>query len=269
MTWDQWRRDNQEAWDQRVPVHLRSRFYDLPSFLAGRCTLPAFDRQLLGPLQDRRVAHLQCHFGQDTLSLARRGADVTGLDLSGAAIDAARDLARQVGLPARFVQGDVLEAAQRLEPPYELVYTSWGVLGWLPDLRPWARQVFELLEPGGALVLVEFHPFVWLYDGQFDGPLRHPWFNRGVISEVVSGTYAEPGADLQLQEHGWNHPLADILGSLLEAGLQLTTFREYDALPYDLFPDFERGPDGLFHPRRHRGALPLAFGLRAQRPFDR
>ncbi|MEE2971842.1 MAG: methyltransferase domain-containing protein, partial [Planctomycetota bacterium] len=153
------RNANLACWDERVAIHLRSDFYDVPAFLSGRSTLREFETEEVGPVADRSLLHLQCHFGLDTLSWARLGARVTGLDFSPAAVAAARDLARQADIPASFVQGDVLQADRILgDRRFDIVYTGLGALCWLDDLRTWSDVASKLVRPGGFLYLAEFHP---------------------------------------------------------------------------------------------------------------
>ena len=149
---------NKRMWDERVPIHVAGDFYDVPGWLAGRCSLRSFEADELGSVQGKQLVHLQCHFGMDTLSWARRGARVTGLDFSAPAIEAARKLARDASLDARFVCAYVFDAPAALGQRYDVVYTGIGALIWLHDLRRWAGVVRDLLAPGGCLYLVECHP---------------------------------------------------------------------------------------------------------------
>ncbi len=266
MDWSTIFRDNEAAWDAKTPVHVASRFYDVPGFLAGASTLNAVERERLGDVRGRSLLHLQCHFGLDTLSLARLGARVTGVDLSGAAIEAARRLAVEAKLGARFVKCNVYETRAHLAETFDLVFTSYGVLGWLPDLRPWAKVVAESLAPGGRFVLVEFHPWVWMSQVGPDLSIRYPYFNRGVISEDAESTYADRSVKLRLREHGFNHPIADVVNALVGAGLRLDRLDELDGSPFDVFPGMVRGEDGLFRFAAAPGMAPLLLAVEASRP---
>lgn len=257
---------NRRAWDQRARLHRHSAFYDAESVLAGQCTLHAPELALLPELQGLRVAHLQCHFGLDSLSLARRGAEVVGLDFSPVAVELAQELAAEaagLAVAPRFVCADVYAASQAIVGPCDLVFTSYGVLGWLDDLDRWAGQVSALLKPGGALVMAEFHPVVWLFDDDFGG-IVHPW-SGGPIREEESGSYGAPDADQTLASVGWNHGTADVLGALLRAGLSLEAYTEHRWSPFPCF----RGTEELA-PGRHRIArlgdtIPMVYALRARK----
>ncbi len=255
---------NRRSWDVRARLHLDSAFYDVDAVRGGACTLHPPELALLPPLAGLRVAHLQCHFGLDTLSLARRGAQATGLDFSPVAVDQARQLAAALGLGARFVCADVRGAAAALGGGHDLVFTSYGVLGWLDDLALWAAQVAGLLRPGGALVMAEFHPVVWLFDDAFTR-IAWPW-SGGPIRETQTGSYGDPEAPETLESVGWNHGTADVLGALLGAGLTLEAYTEHRWSPFPCFAGTEE-----FAPGRHRIAalgdtIPMVYALRARRP---
>lgn len=227
---------NRRSWNARTPYHMASAFYDMEGFRRGVSSLNEVELGLLGDLRGQSLLHLQCHFGQDTLSLARLGADVTGVDLSDVAIAEARKLSAELALPAKFVCCDVYDLAQHLEGQFDIVFTSYGAIGWLPDLTRWAQLIRRFLKPGGRLILVEFHPMVWMFDDRFQ-QIQNSYFNLGPIFETSTGTYAEPTAPFEHHDVGWNHPISEVLGSLLAAGLTVRHFQEYDYSPYACFPN--------------------------------
>jgi SAM-dependent methyltransferase len=253
---------NQELWDSRVAAHLSSKFYDMDGFRAGRCSLQALDRELMGPVEGLSLLHLQCHFGQDTLSWARRGALVSGVDLSERAVQTAIELAAELGIPARFHAANVLE--YQPDRSYDRVYTSYGVLGWLPDLKPWARLVASALKPGGRFVLVEFHPLLLMHCFS-SGELRYEYFHQGSF-ETVKGSYADIEDQTERGEYFWSHSLADVIGSLLEQGLRLEQFQEIDWSPYACFENMAEQAPGqyVFSPGKVR--LPHLFALSLLKP---
>lgn len=253
---------NAALWDAKTRHHVQSDFYDVPGFLAGAQTLKSIELDLLGDVRGKSVVHLQCHFGQDTLSLARMGALVTGLDFSEVAIGEARVLAAQLDLAARFVQGDVYDAPALLQEQFDIVFTSYGTIGWLPDVGRWARVVADCMKPGGTFVFAEFHPAVWMFDDEFTH-IQHSYFNREVIIENESGTYADTAADIHLPSVSWNHPLADVLQGLLGAGLRLNAFWEFNYSPYDCFQNTVQTSPGRFQIRGMDGNLPMVYALRA------
>jgi SAM-dependent methyltransferase len=267
MTEADWFELNRVAWNTRTRVHLTSAFYDLPSFRAGASSLKPIEIDEVGDVRGKTLLHLQCHFGQDTLAWARLGARVTGLDLSDEAIEAARALARELSLDARFVQANVYDAPAALQgETFDVVFTSYGVLGWLPDLGRWARAAAACLKPGGVLHLIEFHPILWAYDDAFER-IAYAYDGHGepIITEQ-EGTYANRSAPITLREAGFNHGLATVVTALLDAGLTLTRLRELDWSPYNIFPDMEEGPPGQFHMRKFGRRLPLVFALSARLP---
>jgi SAM-dependent methyltransferase len=179
---------NRQAWNLKTEVHLRSDFYRHDAFLKGASSLNPIECHLLGDLDQRSVLHLQCHFGQDTLSLERLGAQVTGVDLSDSAIDTARATATDLGSSAEFICCNLYDLPQHLNRTFDLVFTSYGTIGWLPDLKRWAAVVSHFLKPGGRFIMVDFHPVVWMFDNQF-GSVAYRYFNSGPIIETEQGTY--------------------------------------------------------------------------------
>lgn len=254
---------NRRHWNARVPHHVASRMYDVDGFVAGAGSLSALERELLGAVRGKRLLHLQCHFGQDTLDLARQGAIVTGLDFSDVALDAARALAARCGLQAEWILGNVVEPQASFHGQYDIVFTSFGVVGWFPDLAPWAANLRRALAPGGILVFVEFHPVVWMFDNDFR-TLAYSYFNREAIVEEETGTYADRDAPIRATSHGWNHSLGEVLGALLAEGLTIEAFTELDGSPHDCFSGTVKGEDGLYRIASLAGKIPMVYGLRAR-----
>ncbi|MBX3284848.1 MAG: methyltransferase domain-containing protein [Actinobacteria bacterium] len=267
-----WRELNRSWWDERTPLHVASPLYDVDAFRAGRESLRPFELELLGDVSGLRLAHLQCHFGLDTLGWARHGASVVGLDFSQPAVDAANGLAADLGLDGRFVCADVYDAVDALGGErFDVVYTGLGALNWLPDLTAWASVVAALVRPGGRLLLAEFHPFSWVFgDGRdLDGfRVVDDYFGGGPSVWDEAGSYADLAADTVHNvtvEH--QHPLAEVLSAVVGADFALEAFEEYD---HTLFPQFPwlvedadarcwRLPEGS--PR-----IPLMYALVARRP---
>lgn len=259
---------NRALWNARVQHHLHSRMYDVDSFVAGRNSLTAIELELLGAVAGKELLHLQCHFGQDSLSLARMGARVTGLDISDTALGEARKLAARCGLQATWVESNVIEPQPALDGQFDVVFSSYGTIGWLPDLKPWAANIQRYLKPatagnpGGQLVFVEFHPAVWMFDNAFTH-LEYSYFNRQTIEEEEDGTYADREAAIKLPSYSWNHDLGEVLTALLDAGLRLERFVELDHSPHDCFANTVRGADGMYRVQGMEGKLPMVYGLRA------
>lgn len=265
---ERWLEENRAAWDARVAAHVASDFYDVEGFLAGRSTLEPYEPALLGDVSGLELVHLQCHFGLDTLSWARLGARVTGLDLAPQAVAAARDLAGRAGIEARFVEGNTYDAASLLERRYDVVYTGLGSICWLPDLHRWAEVVAELLVPGGRLCLVEFHPLLAVL-GEDGAGLAYDYFREEPYREAWADTYANPEARFEpLVVNEWVHPLSTVISALLAAGLQVSSVAEYPSACFKAFPTMV--PAGEGHQRwtmpPGQPRLPLEYSVVATRP---
>jgi SAM-dependent methyltransferase len=268
---DEFLKANLASWDESVALHAASELYDVEGFKAGRSSLSTLEVEELGPLvhPGTRLLHLQCHFGLDTLSWARRGAVVTGVDFSGEGIATARALADEVGLSARatFVRSDIESLPGALEGLFDVVYTSWGALIWLGDLGRWAEVVAHFLAPGGVLYVAEFHPYAYLLaEDSTPDSLRvgYPYFQYGTPQRFdEEGDYADPTAKPRhTVTYEWNHGFAEIVDPLLRHGLRLEFLREF---PYTIpglpFPFLERCDDGLLRVKGHHDDVPLSFSL--------
>ena len=251
---------NKASWDQAVPHHVESEFYDLKTFREGKSSLQNIDLELLGDIKGKSILHLQCHFGQDSLSLARMGAVVTGADISSAAIDAARSLAAEMDLPAKFVCSDLYELPQNLSEKFDIIYTSYGTIGWLPDLQKWANVIAHFLKPGGKFVFVEFHPVVWMFNDELDA-ITYSYFNRESIKDKQTGTYADQSSKKSYDFEVWNHSLADVIDNLLQAGINLTQFVEYDYSPVNCFKNTVEIEEGKWQIKELEGKLPLLYSV--------
>jgi SAM-dependent methyltransferase len=235
---------NRANWDDRAPAHAASpdycfdRFVAEPDFLSE---VVRFDIPLLGDVRDTRGVHLQCHIGTDTVSLARLGAHMTGLDFSGASIAEARRLSDAAGTPVQYVVSNVYDALDALPlADFDLVYTGVGALCWLPDVDRWAQVVAGLLRPGGRLFIREGHPMLWSIDeSRADGVvIDYPYFEREeALVDDDSGTYVATESQFtQNVTHSWNHGLGEIITALLDAGMRLTGLIEHDSVPWEALP---------------------------------
>ena len=267
---------NQRLWDAWTKVHAEGEFYDVAGFRQGGVRVRPYEIEALGDVTGKTLLHLQCHFGLDTLSWARLGAQVTGVDFSPAAITLARELAADVGLPeARFIESNIYQVPLRLGDEFDIVYTSRGVLGWLPDIRGWARVVARFVKPGGRFYITEAHPVLQVFEDEGVSPgelrLRYPYWEHGdPLIFDVHGSYADPNADLgaEHQEHGWDHGLGEIVTALIDAGLRIDKLIEYPFLEWkvDFLVEEEPGNDRWVLPPGTSGELPLMFSLMASKP---
>lgn len=257
---------NRAFWNHRAEQHYDSEFYDNASFIKGRDSLTNIEDEFLAKdLSGLRVLHLMCHFGQDTLSMARRGAQVTGIDLSDTAVERANQLKMDIGQSdARFIRCNVLEADQYLNgEQFDLIFSSFGTIGWLPELTKWGQIIAQHLKPGGRFVFAEFHPVVWMFDDDFTN-FQYPYFNVEGYEEESQGSYAAPEDEKKHNSVYFNHSIADTLQALLEAGLTIKQFKEYDFSPHNCFAKTIAGANG-WQIQGLAGKLPMVFALEAVR----
>lgn len=264
---------NLENWEARVAVHAAAygldRFIEDPEYLSG---VVRDDAPALGSLDGLRVAHLQCHLGTDTISFARSGADAVGLDFSPGALAVARDLADRAGDRVRFVQADVYDAVEALGGGFDIVYTTVGVVGWLPSMTRWAKVVAALLAPGGRLYLRDGRPILMTLDETRDDQqlvVTHPYFGGSdpMRWEDTSSYTGEPGAITSPVHYEWHHPLGEIVQAVIDAGLVLTRLHESDTLDWKFAPWMEAAGDGAYRfPDHQRALVPTEFTLEATRP---
>lgn len=255
---------NRNSWNARVEPHLKSDFYFVDEFLKGRSSLNIIELELLEDVKDKKILHLQCHFGQDSISLSRMGAKVTGIDLSDKAIEAAKDLAEKCETDTEFICSDVYNLPNVLNDKFDIVFTSYGTIGWLPDLDQWADVVSHFLKPGGKFVMAEFHPVVWMFDDDFKEVTYH-YFNEKPIVETAEGTYADTSADIVQDYISWNHPLSDVLQNLISKNLFLESFQEFDWSPYPCFKHIEEFEKGKWRIKKFESKIPMVYALKAQK----
>ncbi len=260
MTEPDYLRINRAGWDRRTDIHVGSAFYDVPGFLAGGCSLREIERALVGDVTGQRLLHLQCHFGLDTLSWARRGARCTGVDLSPKAIEHARRLASQSGLAADFVCSDVYAYEARIEASFDSVFTSYGAICWLPDLDRWAAKVAQQLVPGGRFHMVEFHPVYDLRAG-------YGYFHRSAPDIETEGTYTDGGDSTAARSElaTWVHPLGTVVQALIDAGIRIDTLREYPYSPYNCFDGLEEREPGRYYLQHAGHDMPLTYAIAGTR----
>ena len=274
MTEDLWRTANRANWDERVAVHLAPGGYDLAPLRSGHGRLDSIVEQELPPIAGKRVLHLQCHLGNDSLTLAQRGAHVTGLDFSAPAIEAARTLARQLHLEATtsFVQADLYDAPTAIPQPraFDLVYVTWGAICWLPDIHRWAEVVAHFIKPGGFLYLADAHPAALIFDDLAPLPDNRPgyfvpYFQTTPIVLDDARDYANPAATLKnTRQYTFMHPLGQIVTALIKSGLTLDWLHEHDRIPWRMFATLVQDHTGAWR-WPDQPWLPLAFSLLATR----
>ncbi|MBT8244083.1 MAG: class I SAM-dependent methyltransferase [Winogradskyella sp.] len=253
---------NKATWNKKVAIHAKSEMYKMEAFKAGETSLMPYELKALGNVKGKSLLHLQCHFGQDTLSWSRLGAKCTGIDLSDEAIKLAQKLNKELHLDAKFVCCNVLDTSKHVSEKFDIVFTSYGTIGWLPDLKPWAKMITERLKPEGIFYIVEFHPILWMFDYNEEKPEMKYHYNQDeVIYDEYEGTYADQSSKIVSKEYGWNHGLGEVVNALIEAGLQIEYLNEHDESPYDVFPNLIKTDDGLY--RMEDQLFPMIFEIKA------
>ncbi|CAF1635450.1 unnamed protein product [Rotaria magnacalcarata] len=261
---------NRRLWNDKVDYHVVSPMYDVPGFLRGKNTLNSIELDLLGEIQGKRIIHLQCHFGLDTLSLARNGAkQVIGVDLSERTIAKAQELAIAVNLStsARFICCNIYDIHHHLpldqpDELFDIVFASYGTVNWLPDINRWAQVVSSCLKPDGIFVMVEFHPVLDMFNYSYTH-IEQSYFNQGPIVNDFEGTYADRTAPIRNQSVEWCHPLSDVIQALIQNGLRLDTFKEFDYSPYDSFVNSVKTDEGFYQIKGLEKKIPIVYALKA------
>lgn len=253
---------NKKTWNDKTDVHIASDFYDNEAFLNGKSTLNDIELQLLGDVKGRKILHLQCHFGQDTMTFSRMGARATGVDLSDKAIERGRQFAAQLGLDTQFVCSDVYDAPKHLTGKFDIVFTSYGTIGWLPDLEKWAHVVSHFLKKGGRFVMADFHPVVWMFDNDFS-KVEYHYFNEEAIIEEEMGTYADRGAEIENKTVSWNHSTSELLNALIKNGMEIKAYNEFDYSPYSCFNHMEETEKGKFRIAHLENKIPMVYSVLA------
>jgi ubiquinone/menaquinone biosynthesis C-methylase UbiE len=268
---DEFLATNRAHWDEATDVHIASQFYDVASFKAGAIRLHPIEREELGDVSGKTLLHLQCHFGLDTLSWARLGARVTGIDFSEHAIDEARALAEELHIRARFISTDLYELPSKLDERFDIVFTSYGALYWLPDIKRWGEIAASFVKPGGTFYVAEFHPTGFMFDT--DDPtatgfrLKYPYFHIDEPIRDESHDYADPTAVMKSNvTYSWAHSLGDIINALIGGGLQIQHVNEFGFSTIREFPFLEQHDDGYWHVPPGWNPMPMIFSIKAGKP---
>ncbi|MBN34719.1 MAG: SAM-dependent methyltransferase [Rhodospirillaceae bacterium] len=259
---------NKRWWNEVTPVHTTSEFYDVDGFIKGRNTLGSVERDAVGPVDDKKFLHMQCHFGMDTLSWARLGATVTGVDFSSEAVAKARELAEATGLDdrARFVESDITAVGKLDDAPYDVIFTSFGTIVWLKSLEGWAETIASNLAGDGFFYFLDSHPTAMLFDEESAEPkIIYDYFHSDDpnFEEAGSADYADWEYRIQSEARSFNWGLADIFAALESKGLTICEVREYPFGAWRHFPDMTKADDGYWYRDTNEKALPLLLGFKA------
>jgi len=259
---------NKRRWDELADIHFKSKFYDVEKFKEGGISISDLEINEVGDVKGKKLLHLQCHFGKDTLSWARLGAQVTGVDFSGRAIKLAQQLSTEIDIEATFIQSDIydLDRTSLKQNSFDIVFTSNGAIYWLPNLKRWAQFISHYLKPNGFFYILDSHPTGNIFDDECEDDLviRYPYFHRDKPFEFdEEGSYVDERAKLtNTKEYGWIHDMSSIINSLIGAGLQLEFLHEYPFVAWKMFPFLEKKEDGWWHLPEKFQKVPLAFSLK-------
>lgn len=269
---------NRSLWNRRTAVHKDSAFYDLAGFKAGANVLTPIELSEIGDVKEKSLLHLQCHFGMDTMSFSRMGVKCTGIDLSDEAIKLAKEINDELKLDAKFICCNVYDLLIEIQgaskaPPleglgegekFDIVFTSYGTIGWLPDLDPWAKVIAERLKPGGFFYMAEFHPVVWMFDDDFTH-IKYHYDNKELIVMEDQPTYTGDKNEITGKEYSWNHGISEVLNALINAGLKIEFFNEHTFSPYSNFKNSVETEPGKWYIKGMEGKIPMVYSLRARK----
>jgi len=255
---------NKETWNKKVAFHKDSDFYNVPSFLEGKTSLNSLELNELGNVNGKSLLHLQCHFGLDTLSWSRLGAKCTGIDISEEGIKQAKVLNEKIGANTTFIESNVYDVSENVTGQFDIVFTSYGVVGWLPDLIIWAKIIAEKLVKGGVFYMAEFHPIIWMFD-YLKKPIEmaYKYSNDGAVYEEYEGTYADQKADIISKEYFWSHGLGEVITALTNAGLHIEFLHEFYESPYDCLPNMIKNENGNYVFKDSKNLFPMLYSIKA------
>jgi SAM-dependent methyltransferase len=260
---------NLKRWNELVDINCKSKFYNVDGFKVGKISLFPIEIKELGDVNGKSLLHLQCHFGLDTLSWARKGANVTGIDFSDKAIELATDLSREFHIPAEFIQANVYDIPKVIQKKFDIVYTSYGAICWLPDLYQWAKIINSCLKSGGIFYIIDNHPFGNLINEMVltDFQVGYNYFTNGIPYRFENGAcYSDEGTDIQNKTtYDWFHTMGEIINSLLDVGLRLEFLHEFPFSFFKIHPDMKRREDGYWEFQTLKHSVPMIFSLKARK----
>ncbi len=252
---------NREGWNKRTDSHYNHPGYHVKEFLEGKKKLHPLELEEMGDVAGKNLLHLQCHFGMDTLSWARLGAKVTGIDISDRSIEVADELKEKAGLKGRFIRTDLIDLPDVLDEQFDIVFTSWGVTWWMSDIKRWAKIAARYVKKGGFFYIAETHPVHCMLDG--DKKIIEPYFNQGVEYYANETDYCSKDLILN-DEYGWRWTLGDIVTALIEAGLTIEFLHEFPFSVYDAWPTMVKDGDWWYYPDGKKD-VPLSFSIKARK----
>ncbi|MCG7845365.1 MAG: class I SAM-dependent methyltransferase [Methanomassiliicoccales archaeon] len=257
---------NKTRWNEKVEANQKSPVYDVQGFLFGKSSLLPIEVREVGDVRGKDLLHLQCHFGMDTLSWARRGARVTGVDFSPEAIKKARELSEEVSVHAEFIESNIYDLVSNLQGQFDVVFTSYGVICWLPDLKGWARIISRYLRPGGFFYMVESHPFGSLIDENCPDFFKagYPYFSKDALLFEDDVPIIDSGHEFKNKKrYEWMHPISEIINALVDEGLRVDFLHEFPYCFFPMHPAMELREDGYWYLPEKNFNVPMLFSLKA------
>lgn len=256
---------NRESWNNLTNVHAESQFYNVEGFKNGCTSLNHIEMSELGDVKGKKLLHLQCHFGLDTLSLARLGADVVGVDISDTSIQKANELSRELGIPARFYRSNVFDVEQVLNETFDIVYVSYGAINWLDNLDAWAGIISRFLNPGGIFYMVEFHPFRNTFNNESE--IFYNYFKSDAIETIIEKSYTDKSeiTNKNLKHIEWNHSLSEVVNSIVSNGMQIMFLNEFPYQVYNCFPNLIEIEKGKWVSNKYGDTIPYLYSIKAKK----
>lgn len=256
---------NRKSWNELTILHTDSSFYDVDSFKKGKTSLNHIEIEELGDITGTKLLHLQCHFGMDTLSLARQGAEVVGVDISDTSIQKATELSNELEIPAKFVRSNVYDIENVLNETFDIVYTSYGAINWLNDLDKWAKIISRYLKPNGIFYMVEFHPFIYTLNDKSE--IADSYFKSHALETVVEKSYTDKSeiSNKNLKHIEWHHSLSEVLNSLISNGLKIEFLNEFPYQVYNCFPNLEEDEKGKWISEKYGDKIPHMYSVKARK----
>jgi ubiquinone/menaquinone biosynthesis C-methylase UbiE len=256
---------NRKSWNVLTVLHMESDFYNLEGFKKGETSLKHVEIEELGDIKGKKLLHLQCHFGMDTLSLARLGAEVVGIDISDTSVKKAKELSKELNIPARFIRSNVYDTEQILDETFDIVFTSYGAINWLSDLDKWAKIINRFLKKDGIFYMVEFHPFFYTLNDKSE--IENSYFKSIPLETIVESSYTDnsevSGKDLKNIE--WHHSLSEVLNSIISNGLTIEFLNEFPYQVYNCFPGLTEVEIDKWVSEKHGDKIPYMYSLKAKK----
>ncbi len=256
---------NRQSWNELTSLHVESSFYELEAFKKGNNSLNHIELEELGDIRGKKILHLQCHFGMDSLSLARLGAEVTGIDISDASIKKAKELSKEIDIPATFIRSNIYDIKIVSDDSFDIIFTSYGAINWLNDLDKWAKIIQQNLKPDGKFYMIEFHPFIYTLNDDWE--ITDTYFNNKELVTTVKNSYTDNSnvSKNNLKHVEWHHSISEVINSLISNGLNIDFLNEFPYQVYNCFPNLIETEKGKWVSNKFGDKIPYMYSLQARK----